>query len=701
MFDNISLQYPSWYILFCIALAVVYTVILYYKDKRFEDFSRFYTFLLGLLRFLSVFGIGVLLFNPLIKKFTHDKKKPLVIIAEDISKSISFKQKDLKTLNHKALINIVNKLSENYDVKHLAFSDQVVPYGKDSISTDASDLSGIFNYISENYSSDNVGAIIMSTDGIYNQGNNPIYTPSRLSVPIYTIALGDTTQSKDLLIKNIYHNKIAYLGNEFVAQVDIQAFNTKGLNTKLEVYKISQQSARKKVLEKSIRVKNSKFFSTIDLKLKAEHPGLNQYRIVLKSTKGELTYENNTKDIYVDVLDMKQKILLLANAPHPDLSAIRTTLSDRENYKIDIQYINDKKKKNLSSYDLIVFHNLPSNGHNLNSEIALLNRLKTPRLFISGIRVNHNQLNKVQDCIITNANNNNNSEIQAMIIPGFRSFIVDENFKRQIEKFPPLINGFGDYTLSPGSNALLGQKISKINTKYPLLAYKDAQGIKTGVLLGEGIWKWKYFDHLENSNNEVISQLLRKTFQFLTVKNDKRKLRVETSKKLYKENESILFTGQLFNDNYEPINNPELNIEIKDTDGNAYDFVFSRIEDYYTLDTKQLPAGQYTYTASCMVNGKKLEQKSRFSVKSIQLELFDLTARHDILKQLSDQSNGEMFSLAQSDEIVNKIINNTSIKPIIFQHEKSESLINYRWILALLILLLTIEWFIRRYLGSY
>ncbi len=38
----------------------------------------------------------------------------------------------------------------------------------------------------------NLGAVVLAGDGIYNQGVEPLFAASGLSVPIYTIALGDT-----------------------------------------------------------------------------------------------------------------------------------------------------------------------------------------------------------------------------------------------------------------------------------------------------------------------------------------------------------------------------------------------------------------------------------------------------------------------------------------------------------------------------
>ena len=86
-----------------------------------------------------------------------------------------------------------------------------------------SNISEFLKYIYDLYSNQNLGAIIMATDGIYNEGSNPIYAGAKLTAPIYTVALGDTTAKKDVILKRVFHNKIAYLGDKFSIQIDVAA----------------------------------------------------------------------------------------------------------------------------------------------------------------------------------------------------------------------------------------------------------------------------------------------------------------------------------------------------------------------------------------------------------------------------------------------------------------------------------------------
>ncbi|MEZ4950467.1 MAG: hypothetical protein R2784_13925 [Saprospiraceae bacterium] len=48
--------------------------------------------------------------------------------------------------------------------------------------------------------------------------------------------------------------------------------------------------------------------------LEANQSGVQRYRILVNSVNGEVTTGNNVQDIFIDVLDARQKILIVANA---------------------------------------------------------------------------------------------------------------------------------------------------------------------------------------------------------------------------------------------------------------------------------------------------------------------------------------------------------------------------------------------------
>lgn len=700
MINEITFQYPSWYIILCLALGLGYAMALYYRDLKFEESPKWSKWVMGTLRFLAVSGIAILLLSPLIKSLSEDVKQPIVIIAEDNSQSIVANLSDEEIIEKKAEINsIATSLEEKYEVKRLVIGDQIENSELDSFDSKVTNLSESLEFIYDNYGDQNLGAIILSSDGIFNEGKNPLYSNVKLTAPLYVVAQGDTTIRKDLLIKNVFNNKIAYLGDKFSIQVDISAKNSMNSTSTLSVTKIEEGNDRR-LKSEPIQIDQDNFFTTKEIVLDADAVGLNRYRIALTSVEGEVSKSNNYKDIFIEVLDARQKILLLAHAPHPDLSALKTLITTNKNYEVDTHFPEDDDL-DVSKYDLVVFHNLPSDKYGMTAELANMNRKRIPRMFFVGTQTRLNIFNKVQENIEVAGNSTSREEIQADIVETFNSFTTDQNIGDKLKSFPPLIAPFGQYTSPSGANILLKQNIKKIPTNYPLLSFKDVDGYKTGVWVGEGLWKWRLFDYLQHENYDVVTELVNKSIQYLSTKDDKRKFRVSTAKNLYKENEQIAFDAQLYNDNYEMINEPDVFLTITNEDGEEYKYTYSRANNFYTLNVGMLPSGKYRYTANTNYGGEVMEQSGSFSVQNVQLELYDLTARHDLLKALSDNYGGELLLAGSAGGLVNKVLSNTKIKPVIYQTTHTKSVINFKWIFALILLLLSLEWFLRRYLGSY
>ena len=676
--NEITFQSPTWYIFLCIALGLIVSMGLYFRDKKLTEAPTWSKYLMAILRFLTVTSIAFLLMSPFVKSTLEEAKEPIVVIAEDSSKSITANLSEDEIEQQKQKINtIADQLRVKYEVKRISFGDKVTTNAVDSFTSEVTNLSEAFNYISDNFGDQNLGALIMSTDGIYNEGKNPLYDNLNIQAPLYFIAQGDTSIRKDLLIKNVFNNSIAYLDDQFSIQIDLSAYNSGGNNTLLSVSKIDGNSKRE--YSENISINSDNFFTTKEIVLNANKVGLNRYRIAVSPINGEVSNANNYKDIYIEVLDARQKILLYANAPHPDLSALKSLITQNKNYEVEIHYPEDQDV-NISDFDLVVFHNLPSSKFNIRTELAKLNQRQTPRLFIVGAQTQLQAFNNVQENISIAGNGNSLEDVQASLDPSFTSFTTASVNNNILRNFPPLTAPFGQYKNTSGAKVLLEQIIKKIDTDYPLLSFSDQNGIKTGVFVGEGIWRWRLFNYLQNNNYDIVSEVVNKSVQFLTTKEDKRKFKVNSIKNLYKENEQIYFDAQLFNDNYELVNEPDVQLTIINEENKEYNYTFSRSNSYYTLNAGMLPPGKYNYVAQTNFDGVKYDDKGFFTIQNIQLELYNLTANHTLLAALSDKYGGQVFMPDNSIAVSDIILSNENIKPVIYQTTKTKSLINFKWL---------------------
>ena len=446
-------------------------------------------------------------------------------------------------------------------------------------------------------------------------------------------------------------------------------------------------------------MKGAEAFETVEVELEMDRVGINHFRYRISPVSGEFNRNNNVKDIYVEVLDARQKIGILAAAPHPDLSAIKKILEQNKNFEVEIFY-EFPSATVQSNLDLVIFHQLPSTKKSITGILSQLDQSKTPRMYILGPTTDIGLFNSSQEHVSITGSNGTSNLSQGLISSSFVNFTLKETTRNQVLSFPPLVTPFGDYKLGAEVQTLLSQKIGKIETDFPLLSFADKDGIKTTFLFGTDLWRWKLFNYLQRNNFDNVSELLDKVIMYTSTTEDKRKFRVNAPQNIYNENDDINFVAELYNNNYELINDPDVLIAISNQEEAEYAFTFTKSELSYVLNAGKLPTGKYRYRASTSFNGQSYEANGRFNIRAIQYELYDLQARHNVLYSLSERYNGKMFYPSEIIDLGTEILANDSMKPIIYQSTITKPLLDSKWIFALLALVLSAEWLLRRYNGA-
>ncbi|NBU52515.1 MAG: hypothetical protein EBS24_07835, partial [Chitinophagia bacterium] len=175
--DSIQFNYPAHYLFYITALAAIYALGLYFREKNLKENKAWIPTVLGTLRFLSVLFILFLLLTPLLRQNLTQEEKPIIVALRDISSSISSAgdQEEVKIAD-RYLEGIIDNTADKYDWRKLYFGQEVKNDAADSLNALTTDISNSLEYVTEIYEDQNLGAIILLSDGIYNSGRNPIYS---------------------------------------------------------------------------------------------------------------------------------------------------------------------------------------------------------------------------------------------------------------------------------------------------------------------------------------------------------------------------------------------------------------------------------------------------------------------------------------------------------------------------------------------
>lgn len=680
-------NYPWYYTLLCFVAGFVFSAILYVRDKQNAERSKILLYSLAALRFASISIIALLLLDVFMKRLVNETEKPVIILAQDNSSSLVAGKDSTEIKNEytKALTSFVNAVKDKYDVKTYQFDSDSKPSETFDFKGKETDISKLFLDLENNYANKNIGAIILATDGIYNKGTNPLYSISKFNAPVYTIALGDTIPLKDTWIQSINHNQVAYLGNSFPAEVVVNAIDLKDKSVTVSI-----AQSGKLLKSELVNINSNNFSSTLNFLLEADKPGIQKYTVSISTLDVDKNKQNNSQSFVIDVIDNREKVLILANAPHPDIAAIEQSISSAQTYEVEVALINDFTKP-LKPYSLIILHQTPTLPQRIINELKANNQ--------SVFFIGNDVFNFATGQNIKRIGEARKNDVEAVFKKEFPLFNISSELQNYFKEFPAVKCNFGNTSITNGANALLTQKIGVVEIDEPLMVFSETNGVKSCGFSGDGLWRWRMRDFADHGNHNLFNELISKTVQYLSVKADKSFFRVFT-KKIINENEAIDFTAEVYNQSYELVTEPDVTLILKDDKGKAYNYTFNKKQTMYSLSAGQFAAGEYSYEAKVKFGDKLYTKSGIVIIKEIVSEKINTVANHQLLFQMAKQSGGKLFYRNQLEQLQKEILSSESIKSITYSHKQLTDLVNLKWIFGIILLLLSVEWFLRKHNGK-
>ncbi len=689
---SVYFEYPIYFLFITLAFSLGVTALLYYRNKKNKEVKKSVLFSLAALRFIFCFLISSLLLKPILKLSSIFEERPIIVFAQDNSKSIILNKDSsyYKTDYIKDIEKIRNSLSEKYDFRFEKFPNDNDNDSTIDFSGEKTNISDFLSIISKKYSGQNLAGILLASDGLYNEGNNPAYNSS-LSCPIYSLALGDTLPQKDILISEVINNKNVFLGNTFPVTLIIKSVKATEKETELTIINDNQV-----VYSSKVELTQNSESKTINLDLKANKIGAQQYTVKLAAISDEISYENNILKFVINVIDSRKKILLLANAPHPDLGAIKSALKENPDLELDIEYANTFNES-TEKYDLIILHQLPSNKNNINNIIDEISKNNSSVLYIIGNSSLLSYFKKSEQGLEIIKMSNSSDYATVSLNPEFSTFSLDisEDFYKYLS---PLNVSFGNYSLEANAKVLFYQTIKNVKTSKPMIAFLERENNKTAFIIGDGLWKWRLDDFQNSNEHSNFNTLINKIIQYLIVERVKDKLSLDY-KQIYSDAESINIYADFYNENYEPTQNLEITLKLINEEGKEYKYNFETLQNKYRCIINKLKEGSYKFVVTTTYDGKEYSKEGNFIVQKTNIESLITTANHSVLHLISEKTGGKVYSPKEIDKIIKEINENEGNKTIsVFRNELLG--ISDLYILFFIILIFaTIEWSLRKYFG--
>ncbi|MEM7655876.1 MAG: hypothetical protein AAF399_07090, partial [Bacteroidota bacterium] len=588
---NISFQASPFLLLIIVPLAAGLSWWMYRGTS--ELLGRFPRLMLTAFRFVVFTILGLLLLQPLINSQERLSFAPIVAVLQDNSESLII-QKDSNFVKE-AYPDLLNNFlaafdEEAYDVDLYGYANEVdADLQPDSLYFDqtGTNISSALKSVRDLYQSQNLGAIVLISDGIPTAGVNPLYTVEGTRQPIFTVLLGDTTSQQDVRIKEVLFNDISYLNNEMPVRVKIQSegFQQAPL-------KVSISNRQKTLATENLRLGQNLPEGEVSFLIKPDEVGLQEYTVSVSRLENEITYRNNFRKIYVNVLETRVKIGLFAGGPHPDLGALKQAFSRDASYEVQEfilkspgVFYEDPGRYNLKDFDLLMLHNFPQSNMD-QATVAQLTELikeeKIPMMFFGGISTDLRTLSPLYPYLAITPRNlsTQSEEILLNVNRKYRqhsTFTFPDNWITWANSAPPLYRNQSNWQAKSTAEVFATAKIKNIPLDYPVFALQSQLGRKNMTFLGENFWRMRAHSYVESGDFEQFDAWLFNLIKWLMVADDKRKFKVAPSKKVFTGNEAVLFRGQAYDDSYNPVSGVEINLKVRNPEGT--------INEYYLNET--------------------------------------------------------------------------------------------------------------------
>ncbi|UXX81248.1 VWA domain-containing protein [Reichenbachiella carrageenanivorans] len=686
---DLIIEQSVWYIPLCLLLAAGISYLVYTKKA---PWGRVTNGLLAGLRFVLIFLLALLLLNPLLNQLVQEVEQPSFVIAVDNSESMVQGEDSLAIKN---LMTSVEQLrsrlaSRQFVVDIHTLNAKGVAPNAIIFDQKTTNLDRWLRDIQSDYEGKNLGGVYLISDGKYNQGTSPAYYPYNYKV--FALGAGDTTQQQDLVLQNVLYNKIAYQGNRFPVVVEIVNHGYANQKARLEI-----RSNGKVLAQKEVKFKTKEGLTAVELEVDAGEKGMQQLDLRLQVLEDEATTSNNFRRIFVDVVDGKQKILLVAPTPHPDIKMLAAVIEKNQNYELTI-YVPGLTEPKTEKYDLVIAHQAYSRYAKANDAVKDQRKKGVPVLMIFGERSNVLVASRTEELFTLKQKGAKRDLIFGAVNDDFSLFSMSDDIRTNFRNYPPVSVPYGDVLLPANAEVLLYQRVGSIQTDKPLMYLNEQNGVKSAFLLAEGFWKWRMQEIATTDASDSFDDLFLKTIQYLSTKVDKRKFKFYPSSNTYFENETVSFHAEIYNQIYERIYGLQIGVTIADERGMVKEYNFTPSSTYSRLEISSLVPGLYSYKAKVDLNGKSEVVRGKFSIKELQLETLDQVADFDLLRQLAHHTEGRFYT--SMDQLLADV-DHAELKGVIHTQEDIFPVIHLKWILFVLLTLATVEWFIRKYNGGY
>jgi len=715
-----TLSFSSQTIVIFVAVVAALVLAGYCYRHSIPPLPARYRVFLASVRAVALVILILLIAEPILSLAFKEEQRPLVAVLADDSRSMIIEDGGISRASRQRSILHSQGMQEIGDDAALlfgAFSNRLRT-GSASVADSLlhegtqTNLEATLADLERQTADRNLRAIVLLSDGNITAGATPLLAVEKLGVPVFAVGIGDTLERSDLIIRKVVTNSVTYAGNRLPVHVTLRRAGYEGRRIEVTL------SERGRVLDRQfVMLSGGQTEYLVPMSITPSEEGTHQYAVEISRLPDEASIMNNRSTFYTKVLRSKMKVVLISGGPSADYAYVKRGLETDTN--IRISYFTERgdgsfdpgipTTDQLNDADCLVLIGFPTRAsrHDGLSAISQTLQMGKGLLLIASRTLDAQKLTPLDSYLPMAIEGFGSDELITTILvpehqrnnPLIRLQPGSGGVNAWLD-LPPIFTRRTTGTLKSEAGILGVKRVQGVLAGEPIIVTRSTPQQKTILFLGYGIWRWKMMTAETPGHPGFLEQFLSQSIRWLTARMDDRPVRVEPVADVFVGGDPVEFSGQVYDPTMIPIESAEIRVHIT---GNAQRYDVSLLpigKGQYEGMIDGLPPGDYRFTASAMVDGISIgDDAGTFSVGGAEAEFIETRMNKELLQQIAFRSGGNYYDGTESESLAGDIRRMAGFEPRERRMTFRYHLWTKPWPYILIVLVLSLEWTLRKRSG--
>ena len=608
--------------------------------------------------------------------------------------------------------------SRGGDYIEIFFSGGLLAAAADSVEPDGQGtrLHQSLRDVSDRFEGENLSALVLISDGVDTE--EQLIRRALPKVPVYTVGVGDTAAPEDVRIKDISYSSIVRIPSRATIRTALHYAGRQQKNVQLRLVEDGEV-----LYEKNVTMSSINRDIVEDISVEFPEVGRRQFELSLSVQGYDAEEENNRRDIVIEAEKAEARALIVDLRPDWELHFLTGLIRRDDSFDFEIiAFENEPFVRNKKFHAARDFARLLAE-----SDVLILGAVTSAFLGREVVAAIESFLEEKGGGLL--------------VLPGPASIFEESAAWRRLEQLlpvrgsPPFRFNFEYTSLIPGPQAgthpvttrllpRLGQ--TDWQERSPLLGYYSTLAVKRGAELllevgghrgpavayhtvGQGrvavisagpLWRWKFL----SNNNTVYGEIFSRLLDVLARGENTERFVLAAKKNVFDTGENPVFTAEVFNEKMQPITGIPVQIEISrlSEDGGETPFQRRSMNRESAQSTRfqasipPLRPGRYLVRGEAELADRVIASRPvEIKISSVSVEFQNVCQDREVLAAIARRSGGEYREFGAAADLSGRL----PLQPRRVESITELSLRTSSLIFILILLLLSVEWIVRKRAG--